>query len=391
MRIRSGFGRWSRWLVVPALVLGLLTQAAPQAKADDPTAELNKAQDKLQYIQQQKQQVQNALGQAYWSAQEAQVQLQNVEAELNQANSQLAVITNQLTQAQADLKKVEDDLAATTKRYEEDKAMLAKRVRAINEEGRVNYLAVLLGASSFSDFISRFEMLKLVVKKDSQLFAAVKKDKQALEDARLEASARKTKLEDMKAQAEAARNTIVAKRDEKAQVSRSLDANVRSLRSQLDQLEQAEQQMQDQIWEIQQRMNRAAGSWDPVYPVKKPIIITDPFGMRMHPILHEYRMHYGTDFDAKMGAPVYAIESGVVIFAGWNDAYGNLVIIDHGGGRASWYGHASKLLVKVGDNVARGQQITQAGATGWATGPHLHLEIHINGKAVDPMTILPKL
>jgi murein DD-endopeptidase MepM/ murein hydrolase activator NlpD len=74
--------------------------------------------------------------------------------------------------------------------------------------------------------------------------------------------------------------------------------------------------------------------------------------------------------------------------AGWNDAYGNLVVIDHGGGYASWYGHASKLLVRVGDTVKRGQQITQAGSTGWATGPHVHLEIHVNGTPVDPMTYL---
>ncbi len=391
MRFASRSRRVIRWIVLPVLIAGMMTQVAPRARADDPAAELEKAQNKLEAIQRLKAQVKDTLNRAYLDAEEARQKLNQVDNDLVTANSQLAVITNQLTSAQGKVTQIDAELVEAKKQVAQHKEMLSKRLRAINEEGRVNYLAVLFGSASFSDFMSRFDMLKIVVKKDAQLFEVVRKDKQVLEDKQLEAIARKNRLEDLKAQAETRRNTIAVKRDERVQVSRSLEASKRFLQAQYDAYDRDEQAMMEQVVEIQRRANRQAGRFSPIFPITRPIIITDPFGPRLHPILQVWRQHTGTDFNASMGSPVFAIEDGTVIVAGWNNSYGNLIVIDHGGGYSSWYGHASKLLVKVNDKVVRNQRIALAGSTGMSTGPHVHLEVRVDGKPMDPMKYLPKL
>lgn len=112
--------------------------------------------------------------------------------------------------------------------------------------------------------------------------------------------------------------------------------------------------------------------------------------MREHPILHILRPHEGIDVSAPMGAPIQSPAGGIVISAGWESGYGNVIEVDHGFGIVTKFAHCSKLLFKSGQHVSRGQVIAQVGNTGLATGPHLHYEVHVNGKPVDPLRyVLP--
>ena len=115
------------------------------------------------------------------------------------------------------------------------------------------------------------------------------------------------------------------------------------------------------------------------FHVRRPVpgAITDGFGPRVHPILGTVRIHTGVDMHAAQGEPIHAAAAGVVAFAGVKGGYGNAVIIDHGGQFATLYGHSSKLLVTTGQKVGAGQVIALVGATGQATGPHLHFEVRI--------------
>ena len=113
--------------------------------------------------------------------------------------------------------------------------------------------------------------------------------------------------------------------------------------------------------------------------------------MRSHPILHVARPHEGIDVTAPMGTPIEAPAAGVVRDAGWEAGYGNTIVIDHGFGTETKFAHASKILVREGQRVARGQRIALVGNTGLATGPHLHYEVHVNGRPVDPLRyVLPE-
>ncbi|MBA2460121.1 MAG: peptidoglycan DD-metalloendopeptidase family protein [Gemmatimonadales bacterium] len=113
--------------------------------------------------------------------------------------------------------------------------------------------------------------------------------------------------------------------------------------------------------------------------------------MRSHPILHVARPHEGIDVTAPSGTPIEAPAAGSVSDAGWESGYGNTVTIDHGFGIVTKFAHASKILVRQGQRVSRGQRIALVGNTGLATGPHLHYEVHVNGRPVDPLKyVLPE-
>ena len=115
--------------------------------------------------------------------------------------------------------------------------------------------------------------------------------------------------------------------------------------------------------------------------------ITSGFAQRFHPILQNWRAHNGVDYSAPMGTPVQVVGDGVVEFAGRQSGYGNVVQVLHASGRSTLYAHLSRIDVQVGQKLEQGQSIGAVGATGWATGPHLHFEFRVNGEFQDPLTL----
>jgi len=376
-----------RWALV-ALTALLLSMALPLrpffAEANDIRAQLEQAQRDLEAVRQKQAQVQNELSDLAFQAEEAEAQLRLVEAELVVANENLAVVTAEYEEVSAELEQVQAEVADARARYAEKREILGDRIRAIRENGPVDRLAVLFGAASFREFISRAEILSTIARKDRELVEEVQAEKLALEEKERQVEGRKTRLAALKAEAEEYQATVMAKRNEREQVSRSLEDRRQALAAQLDEMEWHSQQLAEQVAALVRELNRQAGIFAPIPPVT-PVIITDHFGMRWHPILGTQRMHYGTDFAANWGQTVHAIETGVVLQTSYDDVYGNLVIIDHGGGITSWYAHNSTILVSEGQAVSQGDPIAYAGSTGWSTGPHVHLEIHVNGVQKDPL------
>jgi cell wall-associated NlpC family hydrolase len=117
--------------------------------------------------------------------------------------------------------------------------------------------------------------------------------------------------------------------------------------------------------------------------------VTSQFGMRFHPVLHQWRLHDGVDFGASIGTPVFAAQDGTVVFVGPNGGGGNTITIDHGGGIQTSYLHLSSFQsTRVGMHVKSGQQIALSGNTGWSTGPHLHFRVRVKGNPTNPLTFM---
>lgn len=175
--------------------------------------------------------------------------------------------------------------------------------------------------------------------------------------------------------------------DQKA--SDSIQAVVASLRQGLEHQQQATEAVASSWHETHNTQHEHHGHWhagDALpqgfrHPLKH-LKITSPFGKRWG------RMHQGTDFAGTIGTPILAAKAGNVVFAGWQGGYGKLVIVDHGGGETTRYGHCSAIDVHVGQHVDQGQTIAKVGSTGHSTGPHLHFEIRHNDVAVNPMSEL---
>ena len=177
--------------------------------------------------------------------------------------------------------------------------------------------------------------------------------------------------------------------------------NTKKLReSFIEKLSEDEKQLQNKIDEINtqyEMINRqillaAMEGLDTQYiggelawPVPGYTRITSNYGMRVHPITHQYKLHTGVDIGAPEGANFIAANDGIVVRSEMNIAYGNMVIIDHGGGISTLYAHGSEILVQVGQTVKRGEPILKVGSTGYSTGPHAHFEVRINGITVNPL------
>lgn len=129
-----------------------------------------------------------------------------------------------------------------------------------------------------------------------------------------------------------------------------------------------------------------------VLPVTAPVADmtqSSAWGWRRSPFGRGWKFHAGLDIEGDSGDMIYAVNTGLVVFAGWYGGYGNVIDIDHGQGVVTRYGHARRLLVTEGDTVDVGQEIAEIGSTGWSTGPHLHFELRIDGESVDPTEYLP--
>ena len=179
----------------------------------------------------------------------------------------------------------------------------------------------------------------------------------------------------------ASKGRLVEAQSRKRAALASLDSQERADAEEIDSLQQVSAELAAKIRAAQSHSTVVrTGSGALIWPVNAPI--TSPFGWRWG------RMHEGIDLGAAYGTPIAAAAAGTVIYAGWLGGYGNLTVIDHGGGLSTAYGHQSHIGVSVGQQVEQGEIIGNVGSTGHSTGPHLHFEVRVNGQAVDPLGYL---
>ena len=208
----------------------------------------------------------------------------------------------------------------------------------------------------------------------------------------------KLDIEFKKRQKEIEKNDVIrkanaAKRDiEQMQTSRAKkDDEIRNIQSRLKKLEREENELikksnelANQIKGLQSNFGRYS-SGKMIWPLPSSRKITSPFGTRIHPISKKKKTHHGIDIAGNTGSPIVAAKEGRVIMSGWQTGYGNVVVVDHGGGITSLYAHCSALIARVGQNVKQGEVIAKVGSTGYSTGPHLHFEVRKNGNVVNPL------
>lgn len=367
------------------LVVLLVAGVIGTALAD----EIDQKQRQLQSIQQEMTVQQNRAAQAQQQVDSVSDQLRTIQVDLETAAGEYNAILSKLAATEQQIEVNTELLAKVEKNLAERSQILNKRMRDIYKNGQVNYLDVLLGATDFTDFTTRADLLKRVVNQDLSLVAQVKAERELVVQKRAELERDKIAIAELKEQAAAKKLVIEARRDEREQV---LDSAV----NERDTAERAYQELMDTSRQIEQMIRNiqsggqagtAGGSGALIWPAAGPI--TSPFGWRTHPIFGTQRYHSGIDIGADYGDPISAADSGTVIFSGWMGGYGKAIIIDHGGGISTLYAHNSELLVEVGYRVQKGQLISRCGTTGYSTGPHLHFEVREDGTPVSPMGYLP--
>lgn len=311
-------------------------------------------------------------------------------AELNQkiCDKQLEIETLQAEEKEilAYIEKAERELEYSNSRYEKQKKSLENRLVAMYEMGENSYLDILLSARNITEFFSNYFLISEIAKADNELLETVENEKKYNKKL-------KETLETKKAILTASRETREKNAISLSNMSLIKNNKITQLSEEELSLHQAIEEYQNQITEIETEIRRLAianiseryvgGTM--AWPTPGYTGITSPFGMRTHPITGIYKLHTGVDIGAPYGANFIAANDGIVTYAGRNAAYGNMVIVDHGGGITTLYAHGSEILVNVGDTVYQGTPVLKVGSTGYSTGPHAHFEVRINGEYVQPL------
>lgn len=333
--------------------------------------------------------------------------LKQIQADLDAANARLQSIRSRQSEINAQIVQTQNEIVKMEAYLKTRQNVLNRRVRAIYMHGQLNYLEVILGANSFSDFANRVELLKRVIRSDYNLILEIQKQKAAIEAKKAQLEEDKRQLDALAAEAEKTQQEIAAKKAEQqkvldaaksnkaaaAQMEQDLNAQLASVRNLIQQrlaaaeaARQAAQQDSSDEGGGGSDDNYVQGTGAMGWPCSGPI--TSPFGYRTHPIFGTTIFHAGIDIGVDYGTPIHAADSGVVVYSGWISGYGNAVIIDHGGGVSTLYGHNQSLAVSEGQSVSKGSVIAYAGSTGNSTGPHCHFEVDVNGSPVNPMGYL---
>ena len=314
-------------------------------------------------------------------------QIANTSAQIGNVEAQIADYASLITQT-------EEELADAEKREEAQYELFCQRVRAMEESGEVSYWSVLFGASSFTDMLARLDDVNEVMEADQKVIDDLK-------TLQVEITEKKEQLEDSKAEREAAKADLVSKKSEldkqrKQAISlvNEINDNEQENKETLAALDAEEDRILAEALRLSKKLaeEQAAQGKSPqsnpggyIWPVDSRYI-TSTVGGRTSPGGIGSTNHKGTDI-GRVGytSPIYAAKSGTVIVSQYSSSYGNYVVVSHGAGNTTLYGHMSSRSVSVGQYVNQGDVLGITGSTGHSTGPHLHFEVTENGVRIDPL------
>jgi len=315
-------------------------------------------------------------------------QISNTSAQIQNVETQIANYTALITQTEAELIEAEAKEAA---QYE----LFCQRVRAMEEQGTVDYWSVLFRANSFSDLLGRLDIINEIMDYDQRVI-------QDLKNLQAEITEKKATLETSKAESEAARAELVsikkdldAQRTEANSLIQKIKDNESEYKSAVNELEREEEEILAMILKKSQELaaQQAAqgkpsqsSSGGYIWPVDSRYI-TSTVGGRTSPGGVGSTNHKGTDI-GRVGytSSIYAAKAGTVIVSQYSSSYGNYVVVSHGSGNTTLYAHMSSRKVSVGQTVKQGDVLGITGSTGNSTGPHLHFEITENGVRINPLS-----
>lgn len=346
-----------------------------QEQSNNLTEELNSANNILKAVQ-------DEISENMQQLQDLDVKIAESQEELNQIDIEVGDLEKQIEENQTKLADIE-------KRYENLRNVYKNRLVAIYKRPQLQYLDTLLNSKNMIEFISNYYSIKQLIKFDKKIIEDVKQQKNEIETT-------KNILAEKKNQIVVAKQNQIKQAQVLSNTKTTREYYISKLSNEEKELQQKIDTYNNQVAELEAEIKLlAANSISEDYiggAIKWPVpgysTITSQYGMRVHPITGAYKLHTGVDIGAPMGSSFVAAANGIVTKATYNFAYGNMVIIDHGGGVQTLYAHGSEIMVQLGQSVSAGTEVLKVGSTGYSTGPHAHFEIRINGQTINPLNIL---
>ena len=349
--------------------------------------DLNELQNQKSEIQDQLNKTNEELNSVNEDLTENLKQIQSLDENIKTNEESIDKLNEEISKTEIEIKKFEKELEDATIVYKKQKDLLDERLVEIYEAGDTNYLEIVLSAKSISDFFATYYIVSELTSYDIELLEFVENKKNEIEQ-------NKNKIDEQR--------QILENKERTATKTKIALSNTKVLRQNfISKLSQEEQELQAKIDEYNSQINSIETeikslakitnfgedySGGPMqWPIAGHYKITSNYGMRVHPITGVYKLHTGVDISASIGTEFTAIANGIVVKAGYNSAYGNMVIIDHGGGVQTLYAHGSEIVATLGQVVNAGDVVLKVGSTGYSTGPHAHFEVRVNGNPMNPL------
>ena len=346
-----------------------------QEESNDLAKQLNETNNRLQAVQ-------DEISQNMQQLQELDDKIAQSQEEVNNINIQVEDLIKQIEENEEKLKNTQEEC-------DKIQQVVDTRLIAMYKAPKLQNLSILINSKSISDFLGNYYALKELTEYDTKLLEKIKQQKEEIETTqKILAEKKKQVVSNKQSQQKKSQILSNTKTMREYYISK-LTAEELELQKQIDEYNIQVSEIEAEIKllalnSISDDYIGGAITW----PVPGYTTITSQYGMRVHPITGTYKLHTGVDVGAPIGASFVAAANGVVSKATYNPAYGNMVVIDHGGGVQTLYAHGSEIVAKIGQIVKTGDEVLKVGSTGYSTGPHAHFEIRVNGQTINPMDFL---
>ena len=313
-------------------------------------------------------------------------ELEDIDRSQEATEQRLQELAREMAGSRTAAQAIATRLAVTERRLAEHRARLRGRLRTVYMHGRTGYVDVLLGAEDVREFVTRWHFVSTIVRADGRIIREYAEDveeyRALIETLRQE----QARLAAVSAETAARQREVEAREQAKRSALARLRQERRAFERMVRELEEDSRQLEVLIRRSQRSTSRgvalARSLSGFIWPARG--VFTSGYGIRRHPIFRIRRMHTGQDIAAPYGTPVQAASDGRVIYTGWFGGYGKIVVVDHGDGVSTLYAHLSKILTRSGARLRRGEVVGRIGSTGYSTGPHVHFEVRVNGRPIDP-------
>lgn len=341
---------------------------------------IDESNTKLEYVQ-------GEMGETLKKVEELNDSITDYESQYSDLENQITTLENQIKTGSAQIQEIQEE-------YDRKEKILKRRTVALYEAGETTYLDFLLTSKSIVEFLSNYFMISEIIEYDNNLLEELDYKRTKLEEAKQKQEEQEKELRVAKNKINSTNILLNNTKILKENYMLKLTDEEKTLQEQIAQYKEEQADLERKIlasinWAGTMSIKFTGGVM--VWPIAmEGTYITSGYGNRLHPIQGVYKNHAGIDISGSNvnGAPVVAAADGVVTYAGWIGGYGNCIIINHGSGIVSLYGHGLETVATVGQVVKQGDIIMKVGSTGNSTGPHVHFEIRKNGEVVDPIPYL---
>lgn len=429
-------------VLVLTMLAGIIAMLASAKTSDEIQAEINDLEAQSENLAAQREQLEYEIQENQNKTLTIVEEKSQVDRDIELTRQEVELVKEQIHQYSLLIAEKQAELDVLEAQQEELFERYKRRMRAMQERGDVSYWSVIFEADSFVDMLSCRTMIEEIAKTDQRMMDEMRAVAAEVMAAKNGLAEQKTSLEQKRAELAEAEERLASKRQESEDLLNELLADKARLIEETEMYEQAEAELAAQIAALEvERTAALLAEWQAAHPPQPAptesttentgdqtettepeggdngntetetepepnlppsasenfmfplpagigVVITSPYGYRVHPITGNYTLHNGVDLAISSGTPIYASKSGVVTTATNHYSYGNYVTINHMDGYSTLYAHMTYFVVSEGDYVDQGQVIGYVGSTGYSTGPHLHFTIFCNGSTENPMNYI---